>query len=208
MASRLHQRSARDALFSNYDAQQTRSRPASAQATPSPARPSSRNAPYSTLHGNNSSPYAFNSQPNDSPSHLSPQPPGGAGFSAYPGSNSLDAGGRRSDDGGFRSATPDKKGRYADAVYNELESQNDEQVGMMTEKVKMLKNITIAIGDEIRDSTAFAEKMNDSFEGTRNRLRGTMNRMLRMAERTGVGWRIWLGFFALIFFLFVYVWLF
>jgi blocked-early-in-transport protein 1 len=51
--------------------------------------------------------------------------------------------GRRSGDGGFRSATPDKKGRYADAVYNELESQNDEQVGVMTEKVKMLKNVSI-----------------------------------------------------------------
>lgn len=68
--------------------------------------------------------------------------------------------------------------------------------------------ITVAIGDEIRDSTAFAEKMNDGFEGTRNRLRGTMNRMLRMAERTGVGWRVWLGFFVCIFLLFAYVWLF
>ena len=54
--------------------------------------------------------------------------------------------GRRSGDdyggyGGYRSATPDKKGRYADAVYNELESQNDEQVGIMTEKVRQLKNV-------------------------------------------------------------------
>lgn len=48
---------------------------------------------------------------------------------------------RGSGDGGYRSATPDKKGRYADAVYNELESQNDEQVGIMTEKVKMLKSV-------------------------------------------------------------------
>ena len=122
---------------------------------------------------------------------------------------------------------PDNKGRYADAVYNELESQNDAQVGVMTEKVKMLKNvrhnsvfflndrcidtsmqITIAIGDEIRDSTAFTEKMNDSFDATRNRLRGTMNRMLLMAERTGVGWRVWAGFFAFVMLLFMYVWLF
>lgn len=68
--------------------------------------------------------------------------------------------------------------------------------------------ITIAIGDEIRDSTAFAEKMNDSFEGTRNRLRGTMNRMLIMAKRSGVGWRVWLGFFAFVALIFFYVWLF
>jgi blocked-early-in-transport protein 1 len=33
-----------------------------------------------------------------------------------------------------------------------------------------------------------------------------MNRMLRMAERTGVGWRVWLLFFAAVFMLFFYVW--
>lgn len=66
----------------------------------------------------------------------------------------------------------------------------------------------MAIGDEIRDSTAFAEKMNDQFEGARNRLRGTMNRMLRMAERTGVGWKVWVCFFLAVFLLFAYVWLF
>ena len=70
---------------------------------------------------------------------MNAQPPAGAGFSAYPGS------GRRSGeiDPGFRSATPDRKGRYSDAVYNELESQNDEQVGAMTEKVKMLKSVSL-----------------------------------------------------------------
>ena len=68
--------------------------------------------------------------------------------------------------------------------------------------------MTIAIGDEIRDSSALAEKMNDSFDSTRVRLRGTMNRMLLMAERTGVGWKVWLAFFAAVGFLFFYVWVF
>lgn len=68
--------------------------------------------------------------------------------------------------------------------------------------------MTVAIGDEIRESSALAEKMNDSFDTTRLRLRGTMNRMLLMAERTGVGWRVWLLFFAAVAFLFIYVWLF
>jgi blocked-early-in-transport protein 1 len=68
--------------------------------------------------------------------------------------------------------------------------------------------MTIAIGDEIRESSALAEKMNDSFDNTRVRLRGTMNRMLLMAEKTGVGWRVWVGFFAAVMLLFIYVWLF
>lgn len=68
--------------------------------------------------------------------------------------------------------------------------------------------MTVAIGDEIRDSTALAEKMNDTFDSTRVRLRGTMNRMLLMAERTGVGWKAWLAFFGAVIFIFCYVWLF
>lgn len=68
--------------------------------------------------------------------------------------------------------------------------------------------MTVAIGDEIRESSALAEKMNEGFDQTRLRLRGTMNRMLVMAERTGVSWRVWLAFFAVVIFLFVYVWLF
>ncbi|KAK1060456.1 protein transport protein bet1, partial [Friedmanniomyces endolithicus] len=150
------------------------------------------------------SPYAFNTA-DDSLS----APPSGAGFSAYPGGGDGGSSRRSGEgDGGFRSATPNKRGQYSDAVIDELESQNDEQVSEMSKKVRMLKDITVAIGSEIRDSTAFAEKMNDQFEGTQNRLRGTMNRMLRMAERTGVGWRIWVGFFVFVFLLFAYVWLF
>lgn len=131
----------------------------------------------------------------------------------------------------FRSATPDKRGAYSDAVLSELESQNDEQVSEMSKKVGMLKDVsdspcisndeeekdkrltmcsqlTLRIGDEIRDSTALAEKMNDQFSNTSNKLKGTMNRMLRMAQSTGVGWKVWLIFFAFVTALFWYVWLF
>ncbi|KAF2028554.1 hypothetical protein EK21DRAFT_69434, partial [Setomelanomma holmii] len=108
----------------------------------------------------------------------------------------------------YRSATPNSRGQYSAAVLDELESQNDnEHVGMLTSKVKQLKDLTHLIGDEIRDSTALTEKMNDQFENSRLKLRGTMNRMLRMAEKTGVGWRVWLGFFAAVILLFWWVWL-
>lgn len=108
----------------------------------------------------------------------------------------------------YRSAAPNKKGQYSDAVLNELESQNDAQVAGILGKVRTLKDMTVAIGDEIRESSALAEKMNDTFDSTRIRLRGTMNRMLIMAERTGVGWKVWLLFFAAVGMLFFYVWLF
>lgn len=71
-----------------------------------------------------------------------------------------------------------------------------------------IPQITVSIGDEIRSSSSLADTMNDSFDNTRVRLRGTMNRMLRMAEKTGVGWKVWLGFFVAVWLVFAYVWLF
>lgn len=68
--------------------------------------------------------------------------------------------------------------------------------------------MTTAIGEEIRDSSALADKMNEGFDNTRVRLRGTMNRMLVMAQRSGIGWKVWLAFFAAVILIFVYVWLF
>ncbi|KAF9887671.1 protein transport protein bet1 [Aspergillus nanangensis] len=108
--------------------------------------------------------------------------------------------------GSYRAATPDAKGHYSDAVLSHLESQNDAEVEGISAKVKMLKDITLAIGDEIRDTSHITD-LNDSFENTRLRIRGNMNRMLRMAERTGVSWRVWLLFFLAVFLLFAYVWL-
>lgn len=70
------------------------------------------------------------------------------------------------------------------------------------------QQITVSIGNEIRESTSLADSMNENFEGTRLRLKGTMKRMMRMAERTGVGWKVWLLFFVAIWGLFAYVWLF
>lgn len=64
----------------------------------------------------------------------------------------------------------------------------------------------MAIGDEIRDTSNLTD-LNDTFDNTRVRLRGNMTRMLRMAERTGVGWRVWLGFFIAVFLLFAWVWI-
>ena len=101
------------------------------------------------------------------------------------------------------------RGQYSASVLEELESQNETtQTSLLSSKVSQLKQLSMAIGDEIRDSSAFAEQMNTTFENSSVRLKGTMRRMLRMAEKTGVGWRIWLGFFVAVFFLFAYVWLF
>jgi blocked-early-in-transport protein 1 len=140
------------------------------------------------------------------PATGSPSVPGGGyGYGGYaaPSNGSLGV-----ESQAYRPATPNRRGQYSDAVLNELESQNDAQVEGILGKVKMLKTMTVAIGDEIRESSALAEKMNDTFDQTRVRLRGTMNRMLLMAQRSGIPWKVWLAFFAAVILLFMYVWLF
>ena len=77
-----------------------------------------------------------------------------------------------------------------------------------TELTSLFPQITLSIGHEIRESTSLADSMNDSFEGTRIRLKGTMSRMLRMAERTGVGWKVWVLFLLAVWGIFAWVWLF
>lgn len=64
---------------------------------------------------------------------------GGYGYAGYsPNSSHLSG----SDSQTYRSATPNKKGQYSDAVLNELESQNDEQVAGILGKVKTLKSVS------------------------------------------------------------------
>ncbi|KAF2688667.1 hypothetical protein K458DRAFT_384845 [Lentithecium fluviatile CBS 122367] len=205
MSNRFGRDSSRNDLFSSYNR----------STSPSKTKGKGR-SPYGGSPG-----YGYT--PPSSTDHLGPS------FGAYPGANGTPTGsasGRGSTDPVFRSATPNSRGQYSAAVLDELESQNEEQVGVLSGKVKMLKDVslslsyvheefggvgvglTVAIGDEIRDSTSLAEKMNDQFESSRLKIRGTMNRMLRMAQKTGVGWKVWLGFFAVVGFLFWYVWLF
>lgn len=72
-------------------------------------------------------------------------PGGGGGSSAYGGYGVGVGGGRGSDDGRdgiYRAATPNSRGQYSAAVLDELESQNDEHVGVLTSKVKMLKDVS------------------------------------------------------------------
>lgn len=105
-----------------------------------------RSTSPSKSKGKGKSPYGaspgYGYTPPASTDHLGP------GFGAYPGPNgttptaSGSGSGRGSADPTFRSATPNSRGQYSAAVLDELESQNEEQVGVLTGKVKMLKDVS------------------------------------------------------------------
>ncbi|KAL6304207.1 hypothetical protein BKA93DRAFT_696509, partial [Sparassis latifolia] len=92
--------------------------------------------------------------------------------------------------------------RFAD----DLEGQNDEQVNSLTAKVKMLKEITVGIGNEVRDSTVQLSQMNDAFSETSGILAGTFRRMNNMAERQGCRWLWYIVFLIIVFWFFMIVW--
>lgn len=63
----------------------------------------------------------------------------GGGNAEWEGSNGVDGSGR---DRIYRVATPNSRGQYSAAVLDELESQNEGHVGLLTSKVKQLKDVS------------------------------------------------------------------
>ncbi|KAI0359161.1 hypothetical protein OH77DRAFT_1587409 [Trametes cingulata] len=92
--------------------------------------------------------------------------------------------------------------RYAD----DLEGQNDEHLEGLTAKVKILKDITIGIGNEVRESTVQLSQMNDAFAETSGILAGTFRRMNNMAARQGCRWLWYIVFLIIVFWFFIIVW--
>ena len=141
MSNRFTRADPRDDLFSSYNR----------SASPSKSKNKARASPYNAGGGGAGGAgygYGYGYTP--------PPPASGAqegGFGAYPGVNGNGGGGlfpggsAGSGRGGggygddFRSATPNSRGQYSAAVLDELESQNDEHVGVLTGKVKMLKDV-------------------------------------------------------------------
>ncbi|KAJ6519614.1 hypothetical protein C8R45DRAFT_952101 [Mycena sanguinolenta] len=92
--------------------------------------------------------------------------------------------------------------RFAD----DLEGQNDEALEGLSAKVKLLKDITIGIGNEVRESTKQLSEMNDAFAETGTVLSGTFRRMNNMASRQGCRWLWYIVFLVIVFWFFMVVW--
>lgn len=92
--------------------------------------------------------------------------------------------------------------RYAD----DLEGQNDEMLEGLGAKVKLLKDISIGIGNEVRESAIQLSQMNDAFTETGGILAGTFRRMNNMAARQGCRWLWYIVFLIIVFWFFMIVW--
>lgn len=131
MSSRFGRDTARDDLFSSYNR----------SASPSKSKNKARASPYNSTGGyglpSNDGP-AFSAYPGAS---TNGSLYGGSSYGASSTGGGYGIGGSGPSDGGYRTATPNSRGQYNSATLDELESQNEEQTGVLIGKVKMLKDV-------------------------------------------------------------------
>ncbi|WVQ79128.1 hypothetical protein IAT38_001223 [Cryptococcus sp. DSM 104549] len=89
---------------------------------------------------------------------------------------------------------------------HDIEGQNDERLDGLLGKVKLLKDITVGIGNEVRDSNLQLGNMNDTFSSTSTFLGGTFRRMNKMAKRQGSNWCWFMLFLLFVMWIFVVLW--
>ncbi|CEH19021.1 V-SNARE [Ceraceosorus bombacis] len=94
----------------------------------------------------------------------------------------------------------------ANRTAEDLEEQNDQRLEGLSAKVRILKDITLGIGQEVRDGTAEMSTLSEAFSNTGSFLKGTFTRMNRMAGRQ-TGWFCnMMLFLMLVGWIFVIVW--
>lgn len=91
----------------------------------------------------------------------------------------------------------------SDRQAEQLEEQNDERLQGLSDRVKILKDITLGIGNEVREGTKELGTLGEAMSGASAFLGGTFQRMNKMAKRQG-GW-FWnmMGFLLFVCWLFV-----
>ncbi|KAF9785976.1 hypothetical protein BJ322DRAFT_1099735 [Thelephora terrestris] len=102
----------------------------------------------------------------------------------------------------FRDDSAPRGHRFAD----DLEGQNDERLEGLTAKVKLLKDISIGIGNEVKNSVPDLNTLADTFAESSGILNGTFRRMNNMSQRQGCRWLWYMVFLIVVFWFFIVVW--
>ncbi|QLG73762.1 hypothetical protein HG535_0F02730 [Zygotorulaspora mrakii] len=101
-----------------------------------------------------------------------------------------------------------KKGMsYSQNSLAQLESQSDEQVGLMGQKLQALKSLSLKMGEEIRGSNQTIDTLGDTFQNTASKLKKTFGNMMTMARNSKINIKTWLLIFLLVGLLFFWVWI-
>lgn len=73
----------------------------------------------------------------------------------------------------------------SEASNNVFEQQNNAQLDALHGQIRVLKNLSIGIGDEVRDQNNFLSNMNRDMEGARNLMSSTLGKVSEMIASGG-----------------------
>ncbi|CCE65428.1 hypothetical protein TPHA_0L00720 [Tetrapisispora phaffii CBS 4417] len=96
---------------------------------------------------------------------------------------------------------------YSQSTLAQLESQSEENMNVMNEKIKALKSLSLRMGDEIRGSNKSLDTLGDTFENATVKLKHTYTNMMIMAKKSGISFTTWILIFVVVFLLFFWVWI-
>ncbi|AQZ18182.1 BET1 (YIL004C) [Zygosaccharomyces parabailii] len=94
---------------------------------------------------------------------------------------------------------------YSQSSLAQLESQSEQEVGLMGQKIQALKSLSIRMGDEIRGSNHTLDQLGDTFENTAAKLKGTFKNMMVMAQKSRISIKMWLLIFFIVALFFFWV---
>ncbi|KAI8816849.1 uncharacterized protein EV422DRAFT_571382 [Fimicolochytrium jonesii] len=86
-----------------------------------------------------------------------------------------------------------------------MEQENDQHVGILGDKLSQLKQISIAIGDELHLQRNLMDEMDKDFDKTGSFLESTMRRLNIMARKQNGRWMWYLILFVLAVFFYIYL---
>ncbi|KAJ2490672.1 protein transport protein bet1 [Coemansia sp. RSA 2050] len=107
---------------------------------------------------------------------------------------------------GLRSGTPGEDGAAQTHDDDDDDDPNGKDSRLKT-KISMLRDVSITIGDEIRDQNKFLATMGEDMDGLGGRLATTMKHFYDMWARQGCGPLFYLCLFAACVFVFMYLYL-
>ena len=87
---------------------------------------------------------------------------------------------------------------------NYMENENDAQISALLGKVNQLKQVSVQIGDHVREDNRLLGGMSDQFDTSGSMLGGTVKRLSALANSKD-GWHmVYLAMFVVLVFLFIY----
>lgn len=98
--------------------------------------------------------------------------------------------------------------KLQESILLHLESQNNDEMDLMSQKVAQLKSLGSKMGLEINKSINLNQDITNSFEKGTKTLKNTYNRMIIMSKKAGITWKMWLIVLLIVSLFFTYAWLF